>query len=72
MKKCCKNKVVPDYREFIKIFVTMIIVTMVFILASSIAEDRVEESLTDIYREMFVVDSLIMDLKLTIDSIEVK
>ena len=50
----------------------MIIVTFVFIVASTIAEDRVEESLTDIYREMFVVDSLIMDLKLTIDSIEVK
>ena len=66
------NRVVPDYREFIKIFVTMIIVTMVFILASSIAEDRVEESLTDVYREMFVVDSLIMDLKLTFDSLEVK
>ena len=66
------NKVVPDYREFIKIFVTMIIVTMVFVLASSIAEDRVEESLTDVYREMFVVDSLIMDLKLTFDSLEVK
>ena len=66
------NKVVPDYREFIRVFVTMIIVTCVFIVASTIAEDRVEESLTDIYREMFVVDSLIMDLKLTIDSIEVK
>ena len=66
------NKVVPDYREFIRVFVTMIIVTFVFIVASTIAEDRVEESLTDIYREMFVVDSLIMDLKLTIDSIEVK
>ena len=66
------NKVVPDYREFIRVFVTMIIVTFVFIVASAIAEDRVEESLTDIYREMFVVDSLIMDLKLTIDSIEVK
>ena len=66
------NKVVPDYREFIRIFVTMIIVTFVFIVASTIAEDRVEDSLTDIYREMFVVDSLIMDLKLTIDSIEVK
>ena len=50
----------------------MIIVTMVFILASSIAEDRVEESLTDVYREMFVVDSLIMDLKLTFDSLEVR
>ena len=66
------NKVVPDYREFIRVFVTMIIVTCVFIVASTIAEDRVEDSLTDIYREMFVVDSLIMDLKLTIDSIEVK
>ena len=66
------NKVVPDYREFIRVFVTMIIVTFVFIVASTIAEDRVEESLTDIYREMFVVDSLIMDLKLTIDSLEVK
>ena len=66
------NKVVPDYREFIRVFVTMIIVTCVFIIASNIAEDRVEESLTDIYREMFVVDSLIMDLKLTIDSLEVK
>ena len=66
------NKVVPDYKEFIRVFVTMIIVTFVFIVASTIAEDRVEESLTDIYREMFVVDSLIMDLKLTIDSIEVK
>lgn len=66
------NRVVPDYREFIRVFVTMIIVTFVFIVASTIAEDRVEESLTDIYREMFVVDSLIMDLKLTIDSIEVK
>ena len=66
------NRVVPDYREFIRVFVTMIIVTFVFIVASTIAEDRVEESLTDVYREMFVVDSLIMDLKLTIDSIEVK
>ena len=66
------NKVVPDYREFIRVFVTMIIVTCVFIVASTIAEDRVEDSLTDIYREMFVVDSLIMDLKLTIDSLEVK
>ena len=66
------NKVVPDYREFIRVFVTMIIVTFVFIVASTIAEDRVEESLTDIYREMFVVDSLIMDLKLTLDSLEVK
>ena len=66
------NKVVPDYREFIKIFVTIMIVTMVFVLASNIAEDRVEESLTDVYREMFVVDSLIMDLKLTFDSLEVK
>ena len=66
------NKLVPDYREFIRVFVTMIIVTCVFIVASTIAEDRVEDSLTDIYREMFVVDSLIMDLKLTIDSIEVK
>ena len=66
------NKVVPDYREFIRVFVTMIIVTFVFIVASAIAEDRVEQTLTDIYREMFVVDSLIMDLKLTIDSIEVK
>ena len=66
------NRVVPDYREFIRVFVTIIIVTIVFIVASTIAEDRVEESLTDIYREMFVVDSLIMDLKLTIDSIEVK
>ena len=66
------NKVVPDYREFIRVFVTMIIVNFVFIVEITIAEDRVEESLTDIYREMFVVDSLIMDLKLTIDSIEVK
>ena len=66
------NKVVPDYREFIRVFVTMIIVTCVFIVASTISEDRVEDSLTDIYREMCVVDSLIMDLKLTIDSIEVK
>ena len=66
------NKVVPDYREFIRVFVTMIIVTCVFIIASNIAEDRTAEVLTDVYREMFVVDSLIMDLKLTIDSIEVK
>ena len=66
------NRVVPDYKEFIRVFVTMIIVTCVFIVASTIAEDRVEESLTDVYREMFVVDSLIMDLKLTFDSLEVK
>ena len=66
------NKVVPDYREFIRVFVTMIIVTCVFIIAGSVAEDRTEDVLTDVYREMFVVDSLIMDLKLTIDSLEVK
>ena len=66
------NKVVPDYKELAKIFVHIIVVTLIFFVASKIADDRVEESLTDIYREMFVVDSLIMDLKLTIDSIEVK
>ena len=66
------NKVVPDYREFIRVFVTMIIVTCVFIIAGSIAEDRTEDILTDVYRDMFVVDSLIMDIKMTLDSIEVK
>ena len=66
------NKVVPDYREFIRVFVTMIIVTCVFIIASNIAEDRTEEVLTDVYREMFLVDSLIMYIKMTLDSIEVK
>ena len=66
------NKVVPDYREFIRVFVTMIIVTCVFIIAGSIAEDRTVDILTDVYRDMFVVDSLIMDIKMTLDSIEVK
>ena len=66
------NKVVPDYKELAKIFVHIIVVTLIFFVASKIADDRVEEVLTDVYREMFVVDSLIMDLKLTIDSLEVK
>ena len=66
------NKVVPDYKELAKIFVHIIVVTLIFFVASKIADDRVEDVLTDVYREMFVVDSLIMDLKLTIDSIEVK
>jgi len=66
------NKVVPDYKELAKIFVHIIVVTLIFFVASKIADDRVEDVLTDVYREMFVVDSLIMDLKLTIDSLEVK
>ena len=66
------NKVVPDYKELAKIFVNIIVVTLIFFVASKIADDRVEDVLTDVYREMFVVDSLIMDLKLTIDSLEVK
>ena len=66
------NKVVPDYKELAKIFVHIIVVTLIFFVASKIADDRVEDVLTDVYREMFVVESLIMDLKLTIDSLEVK
>ena len=66
------NKVVPDYKELAKIFVHIFVVTLIFFVASKIADDRVEDVLTDVYREMFVVDSLIMDLKLTIDSLEVK
>ena len=66
------NKVVPDYKELAKIFVHIIVVTLIFFVASKIADDRVEDVLTDVYREMFVVDSLIMDLKLTFDSLEVK
>ena len=49
-----------------------VICVPIFFVASKIADDRVEDVLTDVYREMFVVDSLIMDLKLTIDSLEVK
>ena len=45
------NKVVPDYREFIRVFVTMIIVTCVFLIAASIAEDRTEDILTDVYNK---------------------
>ena len=66
------NKVVPDYKELAKIFVHIIVVTLIFFVASKIADDRVEDVLTDVYREMFVVDSLIMDIKMTLDSIEVK
>jgi len=66
------NKVVPDYREFIRVLVTIIIVACVFLVAASIAEDRTEEVLTDVYREMFVVDSLIMNLNLTLDSLKAK
>ena len=66
------NKVVPDYKELAKIFVHIIVVTLIFFVASKIADDRVENVLTDVYREMFVVDSLIMDIKMTLDSIEVK
>jgi hypothetical protein len=66
------NKVVPDYKELVKIFAHIIVVTLIFFVASKIADDRVEDVLTDVYREMFVVDSLIMDIKLTLDSLEVK
>jgi len=66
------NKVVPDYKELAKIFAHIVVVTLIFIVASKIADDRVEDVLTDVYREMFVVDSLIMDIKMTLDSIEVK
>ena len=66
------NKVVPDYKELAKIFVHIIVVTLIFFVASKIADDRVEDVLTDVYREMIVVDSLIMDIKMTLDSIEVK
>ena len=66
------NKVVPDYKELAKIFVHIIVVTLIFFVASKIADDRVEDVLTDVYREMLVVDSLIMDIKMTLDSIEVK
>ena len=66
------NKVVPDYKELAKIFAHIVVVTIIFMVASKIADDRVEDVLTDVYREMFVVDSLIMDIKLTLDSLEVK
>ena len=66
------NKVVPDYKELAKIFAHIVVVTIIFMVASKIADDRVENVLTDVYREMFVVDSLIMDIKMTLDSIEVK
>tara|TARA_R110002110_G_scaffold407995_1_gene629306 strand:- start:35 stop:238 length:204 start_codon:yes stop_codon:yes gene_type:complete len=66
------NRVVLDYKELAKIFAHIIVVTLIFFVASKIADDRVEEVLTDVYREMFVVDSLIMDIKLTLDSLEVK
>ena len=63
---------VNSLKELAKIFVHIIVVTLILFVASKIADDRVEDVLTDVYREMFVVDSLIMDLKLTIDSLEVK
>ena len=66
------NKVVPDYKELAKIFAHIVVVTLIFITASKIADDRVEDVLTDVYREMFVVDSLIMDLNLTLDSLKAK
>ena len=62
----------PDYKELARIFAHIIVVTIIFMVASNIAEDRTEDVLTDVYREMFVVDSLIMDLNLTLDSLKAK
>ena len=75
-----KFKITPDWRELGKMIRLILVTTFLFFLVTLKFITCTDETyimgynkdMETIHRQMFEVDSLIMDIKLTLDSLEVR